>query len=298
MNGVSGLLWPRRGVFLSLCVLGMLGDPVSSDAGSVTFPDFSNPAGLVLNGNAQTVVTGDGTVLRLVEAATYRSGSAFSTTPINAATFSTHFQFRITNPGGSLDGSNALPGADGLVFVIQSVSSSIGGQGGGIGYEGISPSVGVEFDTWRNAYNHDPSSNHVGMDINGGVDHGDGAPFTQMVEPRFDDGNVWDVWIDYDGNLLELRTNQTGDRPDAALLTRALDLTSILGQSAGYVGFTSGTGADYGNHDILNWQYNDFYSPIGGTTPEPQSIVLALLGMGVFLPRLKGLIGTSGRRSS
>lgn len=37
-------------------------------------------------------------------------------------------------------------GADGLVFVVQTNSNKVGG-GGGIGYQGIPNSVGVELDT-------------------------------------------------------------------------------------------------------------------------------------------------------
>ncbi|MDZ4754283.1 MAG: L-type lectin-domain containing protein [Phycisphaerae bacterium] len=81
------------------------------------------------------------------------------------------FAFRITDPDGSLFDCNVDTGADGLVFVVQSISSSVGGLGRGIGYAGIQQSVGVEFDTWCNAVNNDPSSNHVGINVNGVVDH-------------------------------------------------------------------------------------------------------------------------------
>lgn len=113
----------------------------------ITYPDFSSSAGLTLNGAATTVDNGidPEPVLRLVPAATSQSGSAFGSATVNAATFSTYFEFRITEPGGIFDGFQT--GADGLVFVVQPVSSSIGGAGGGLGYQGISPSVGVEFDT-------------------------------------------------------------------------------------------------------------------------------------------------------
>jgi hypothetical protein len=37
------------------------------------------------------------------------------------------------------------------------------------------------------------------------------------------------------------------------------------------VGFTSGTGSDYGNHDIISWEYRSEFRPI----PEPSSLALA-----------------------
>ena len=40
-------------------------------------------------------------------------------------------------------------GADGIAFVLQPVSTSLGSSGGGIGYQSISPSFSVEFDTYK-----------------------------------------------------------------------------------------------------------------------------------------------------
>ncbi|HBL11641.1 MAG TPA: PEP-CTERM sorting domain-containing protein [Cyanobacteria bacterium UBA11162] len=255
----------------------------SAYATTVKFDSFSNPTGLTLNGNAAVVNTSDGDVLRLTPATFYQFGSAFSSTTISASTFSTFFKFRITNPGGRIGECNTESGADGLVFVAQSVSSSIGGVGEGIGYKGIPNSVGVEFDTWCNNFNNDPSSNHIGIDTGGNVNHGVGAPFTVNVSPNFDDGNIWYAWIDYNGTNLEVRTNQTGLRPVDALLSRTLDIPSLLGGvENAYVGFTSGTGGDYGNHDILSWEYHDTFDPMDPKpVPEPSATV-PLVGLGLM----------------
>ena len=171
---------------------------------------------LVLNGDATTAVIGHSSVLRLTPATFSQSGSAFSQTIVNAANFSTYFSFRIFSPGGSLFDCNSINGADGLVFVAQSVSSSAGVAGGGIGYSGIGNSLGVEWDTWCNAANNDPSSNHIGVNINGSVNRGAGSPHTANIgddtvrEDGFDNGEIWHAWVDYDGTTVEVRTNQTG----------------------------------------------------------------------------------------
>lgn len=265
-------------VYLAICI--SLTCSARLCAIEVVYPEFSNPSGLDLNGDAAAMVTGDGSVIRLVSAVPSQSGSFFSQSQLMVEGFNTQFSFRLTNPGGVWDGTEV--GADGFVFVIQPISSSIGAGGGGLGYSGISPSVGVEFDTFLNPENSDVSTNHVGVDVNGSVI----SDVDLDVANRFDNGNKWFGWIDYDGTTLEVRANETGIRPVTALLSFAVDIPTIIGTSGGFIGFTAGTGDAYANHDILSWRYQD--RPI----PEPAGLILALtaLAAGSSLAR-----GRSGR---
>ena len=66
-------------------------------------------------------------------------------------------------------------------------------------------------------------------------------------------------WIDYDGttNLLEVRLNTVNVRPLLANLSYDFDLGAALGSPNAFVGFGSGTGAAWGNHDILSWEFRD-----------------------------------------
>jgi len=222
----------------------------------VNFNDFSSTAGLTLNGNADGNVNNGidpNPVLRLAPAQIGQRGSAFTTLLENIAAFNTTFQFRITNPGGAHDGTDL--GADGITFTIQGVGdTALGGGGGGLGYRNIGvASVAVEFDTWNNWDGaNDLDSNHLGIDTNGSF----GGP-TVAVTPRFDDGNLWYAWIDYDGTTLEVRVNQTSVRPAAPDLSRVIDIpTTIGGPTIAHVGFTAATGAAYGDHDIISWNFN------------------------------------------
>lgn len=241
----------------------------------INYPDFSSVAGLTINGNAAQV----GSVLRVTPAIDGQSGSAFSTNTVSLASnasFSTYFQFRFTNPDlGFCDGQGC--GADGLVFVVQTVGNNVGGAGGGIGYFGINNSVGIEFDTWNNGAGDNNSSNHVGIDVNGSVSS---IVLTEVTEADMNNGDIWNAWIDYDGstNLLEVRLTRSATRPAAAILSTVRNLATDLGVLTAFVGFTSGTGASHANHDVLAWQLNDNFSPIG-RVPEPTA--LALLGLGL-----------------
>ncbi len=250
----------------------------TSHAVTILFNDFSGTAGLTLNGNAAQA----GNVLRVTPELTNQSGSAFSTTAVpltNQNSFSTYFQFRISRPTQNLFGDGDGPGADGLVFVVQTVSNSVGGLGGGIGYLGIANSVGVEFDTYDNGLAlNDPNGNHVGIDLGGSF----GPAPAAVVAQRLNDGQVWNAWIDYNGltDALEVRLSEAAVRPSAALVSQVVDLETTLGSANAFVGFTSGTGAGVGNHDILRWEFRDTFSPIVQQVPEPG--VLLLFGIGLF----------------
>lgn len=233
----------------------LLSASLNINANQLMLADFSDISHLTLNGNAKTITTPHGTVLRLTPAKRLQSGSAFSTVKVNTHQFSTYFQFKITEPGG------VQSGGDGFVFVVQPVSSDVGSKGGGIGYKGIPNSIGIEFDTWDNQKEKEPyndhDANHVGININGEFNGS-----TAAVSPQFENGMVWHAWADYDGAQLEVRVNTSDERPVKPLITRKLDISTLLGgQPKAYVGFTSATGGAYANHDILTWMYRDQFLP-------------------------------------
>jgi len=231
----------------------------------VRFPDFSSTQGLTVNGNPQTVATEDGNVLRLVRATTWQAGSVFSTVRVNAGTFSTYFSFRFTGCGGT------GAGADGLVFVIQSIANDLGASGGGMGYNSIGKSVGVEFDIYDNSVNGDPiwgdhlpvtRDSHTAIDV-GGVflpSPPDGG--YASVSPNMKDGTICHAWIDYDGTAVEVRVSRSDQRPSEPLATRILNVTNEIKAATAYIGFTAATGTGYANHDLLAWQFNSTFDPI------------------------------------
>lgn len=266
---------------LSTCLLA----PAAPAAEVLVFNDFASTAGLQLNGVAAQV----GNVLRVTPAVDWQGGSVFSTNAVSLASnasFSTQFRFRFSNPDRGFCDGTVLCGADGLVFVLQTVSNSVGSDGGGIGYFGLANSVGIEFDTWRNDFDKG-SSNHVGLDVGGSVNS---LLQAEVTEADMNAGDIWNAWIDYDGgsHLLEVRLTRSDTRPATALLSATRDLALDLGSTSAFVGFTSGTGLSNANHDLLSWTLRDSFDPIGedpgpGRLPEPATLVLstlALLGMG------------------
>lgn len=260
----------------AVCVLAAVSIQGPDVASALNF-DLSDLSMLQLNGSAKPAVDDQGrAVLRLTDVGT-QSGSAFTADPVlfgDDYSFSTRFAFRIHDSGGLSDADGI--GADGIVFVLQTASSyAVGWEGGNIGYLPLTPSLGIEFDTWKNVpVADDIDGNHVGIDVNGMIASLASVPVAQ----RMNDGDIWHAWIEYDGmtRLLQVWLSPFADRSDTALLSRNIDLASLLGGQEVYAGFTSGTAGGWGKHDILSWNLD------ATGVPEPASIFLlgvSLIGM-------------------
>lgn len=247
-------------------------------AQDLQFFDFSDLSNIQLNGAAANLNPNNDNVLRLTDDL-YQSSSAFLTDSIsldNFASFSAAFEFQISDPQGIYDSDGQ--GADGLAFVIQSNSNSVGGLGGGIGYGGINNSLAIEFDTWGNNWWDIGQGNHVGINIDGNMS----SVERTFVDERMNNAAVWTVWIDYDGveETIEVSLSQDEVRPDESILTANFNLANILGTTEAFVGFTSGTGAAGGDHDILSFFFNDDYDPITTVViNEPNSLALFIIAI-------------------
>jgi gliding motility-associated-like protein len=112
----------------------------------------------VVNGNAEQLSCN---CYRLTQAIDTQSGSVWNSNQLN---LNTPFDFTFNVYLGSND-----EGADGIAFVLQPISTSIGSTGGGLGYQGIDPSLSVEIDTYTNGW--DPVYDHVAIMANGDVNH-------------------------------------------------------------------------------------------------------------------------------
>jgi gliding motility-associated-like protein len=69
-------------------------------------------------------------------------------------------------------GCNDNNGADGIVFMLQPLSTNVGSTGEGMGFNGIQPSIGITLDTYQNFNLNDPASDHITIQSNGNIAHG------------------------------------------------------------------------------------------------------------------------------
>jgi hypothetical protein len=242
----------------------LLGAAMAAAQAPTSFP------GWTLNGSAIMEETpGGGLRLLLTPNQAGQAGSAFVTKPISfhaGNTFSYTFQFQMTDP--------VVEAADGMTFVLQTQGpKAVGGNGGCLGYAGaplagdcppatggVSPSVAVEFDDYDNAP-YDINDNHVAILTDGQLNDLDPqTPYgVTNCQPTggfgcMSNGDVWYVWIDYDGTTLHVALADNTDVRPANLINYAIDIPSILGGSSAYVGFTAGTGEGCENHYVMNFK--------------------------------------------
>ena len=117
--------------------------------------------GYNLNGDAVAL---GGDCYRLTQSVNWQGGTVWYTDQLDLRQpFDIEFELYLgTNDGG----------ADGIMFVIQTVgNNAIGYNGGGMGFGGFSPSLGIEFDTFQNTPSGDPASDHLAIQRDGNTDH-------------------------------------------------------------------------------------------------------------------------------
>jgi len=168
--------------------------------------------------------------------------------------FSSHFVFMINRNGGDLSSQEMDGvGADGMAFIMTNyLPTSLTGNGQTMGFQSITPSIIVEFDTYKNGDIGDVDGNHIGIDLNGS-----GRSVKQVpISPRWNDNTSWHCWVDYDATnlMLEVRVATSNTKPEFPVVSLAGSILDRLGSNI-YLGFTASTGAQYSTHALLAWEF-------------------------------------------
>jgi hypothetical protein len=179
------------------------------------------------------------------------------------------------------------------VFMLTTTGNKVGDTGGGAGFEGVTNSIGIKFDAYKDGKSNfpqysDPSGNFVAVYTNGVADTSGYVPYSStnsITTPQYytpptymKNGDVWYCWIDYNGATGELDVrlvDGTNSRPGSPQLVQSLFLTNaiVLGPSPRvYAGFSAATGTQYQDQDILTWQFFDDFNTAGIPSLNIQSV--------------------------
>ncbi len=206
-----------------------------------------------LNGDAVTI---GADCFRLTPAQDGSSGSVWMTDKLNLQE-----SFELTTQ--IFLGCNDK-GADGIVFGMQAISTSVGAGGYGMGFGGIWPSIGVEFDTHKNNDQEDPSFDHMAIIRNGNVNHFGADNLAGPIQIHPENSNVedcekHDLHIVWDALTMQLQVSLDCE----ARLSYTGDIVNEIfnGDPNVFWGFTAGTGAA-NNEQIICLEEIKFIEPL------------------------------------
>ena len=166
-------------------------------------------------------------------------GGVWFSNPID---FDEDFTIYSQNNFGTKDGN----GSDGVAFVFKASSiPEIGSGAGGLGYGGITNSLIVEFDTFRNTQNGDPVFDHLAILRDGNISHNAATALTPPVQVSDTNPNIEDG-IDHEVKIVWTAATQTLEVYFDCVLRESLTTdikTNVFnGDDTVFFGFVGATG--------------------------------------------------------
>ena len=216
-----------------------------SSIGQVNFCSDFNAQFFQFAGSA-TLLADD--VVRLTSETNSDFGGIWS---FNTIDFNNDFSISAELYFGTLDGS----GADGIAFVIQPLSNNEGLSGGGIGFQGITPSLAVEMDTWFNSGMDPTSSDHMAIISDGNNSNIDAhSEFVSPIDlPNIEDG----LWHSFALNWTASSQAITVDFDGTQMINTNIDVSNLIfdGGNDLFWGFTAATGGAINLHQVKILEY-------------------------------------------
>jgi uncharacterized protein (DUF924 family) len=199
-----------------------------------------NGTGWSLNGTLNgtpTPPTVSGDNLTITTAANGWAASAWNNTKVPTGSFTASFTYQVTT------GTN--PPADGFTFALQNQGpTALGGGGGGLAISGLSPSVALGVNIY-------PSSGGGAQGISTYVNGNQlQNPYTSVAPVNLTlnngpSGNPIDFTLTYNASAATLTIN-LAEETTANTFSETIpgvNIQSLLGSSAAFVGFTGATGS-------------------------------------------------------
>ena len=227
-------------------------ESIAHSAGFASHNDLTANANTSRSIFMDTMTCSDGShCIRLTDGQNSEAGTVFTNSQVGIRKFTTTFTFQ-ARPG-------TVPMADGLTFIIQSVSAAaIGNSGGGMGYSGIQHSVAIKFDL----FNHGHGGYSTGLYVDGHNPDvpGSGEADISLTGTPIDltSGHPFKVNLTYDStsrSLVEQITDTTNGASYIIDDFPPLDIPAHVNGDTAFVGFGAGTGGFNAIQDILSWTF-------------------------------------------
>ncbi|KAM3261492.1 hypothetical protein ACQJBY_052264 [Aegilops geniculata] len=250
-------------------LFGLIVTTLVSGDDQFSFSGFSQPS-LILDGCAMVT---DGGLLDLSNGTTVLKGHAFYPTPL-------HFR---KSPGGKVQSfavhvvfsifiSYADLSADGMAFFIaptKNFSDARAAKYFALLNEKDNGDISnhifmIELDTYRNSELQDIDENHIGININSAVSmqssasgfyEDKGGAFKNMT---LNGNQAMQLWVDYSEGDTQINVTLAPinvGKPSRPLLSAAYDLTTVLSDSAQYIGFSSMATPINTRQYVMGWSF-------------------------------------------
>jgi hypothetical protein len=206
-----------------------------------SYPTGFDSAGLTLNGSSAF----SGTSLQLTNGGAKEISSAYYKTPLDIESFSSTFDFMITDAT-----------ADGFTFVMQNGTTGAMGTGsGGLGYATMPNSVAIKFDFYNNA-GEGPES--TGVYVNGAMPTVPSLSLQGGAGLNIVSGHVIQVAISYNGTTLTWKLTDLDALQNPSMSeSQVINIPHTIGSNTAYVGFTAASGDGTAIQAILDWTFTD-----------------------------------------
>ena len=254
----------RSAVLMTIMLFASLCQPARGDilgfgdGSAYTLNSISTPAPSI-NGGTLTLTTDGGA---------FQAASAFYDTRQSTGSFTAAFTYQASGI------------ADGITFVIQNDPNglnALGSLGSGLGYaatggytSAIVNSVALEVDLYT--FTGGPGT-YLGTQGASGIFN-----YLPTLPVNFNDPTQFTITYDASAQTLsETLVDTISPTTTYAHTFTGIDLASEVGSSSAYVGFTGGTGGLTSTQTISNFEFQS------AAVPEPGSLTLALVGIGVTL---------------
>jgi hypothetical protein len=246
--------------YLYTTIGNFVSDTISIDVSVSTFQVTPGDSSLIFVGTASKIDN----YIKLTNPIKWDGGSIWLKNRFSVKQdFATTFKFRYKNGNDNGNDDGSLPGADGLAFVMQNHNYPVlGVKGGSIGYTGITNSMAIEFDLYKNPW--DPDGNHIAVQSMGSeANQPDHTKYNScmgitnnIITIQQDSMYFAKIEYDWGAKTLKIYFDSTGKFESPVLTIPNIDIASNLQLEEGeyvYIGFTAGTGEAYQEHDLFDW---------------------------------------------